>query len=212
MSTRPTPRELAAFLRSGTRRARTVYRPYICPFDRLLSEIPEGARVFDVGCGGGVWLALVSRFRRPSALAGIDVDPVAVREATSLLRAIQPGCTWRLYVGEATQLPEGFQNFDVISMIDVLHHIHADRQAAVLAIVCDSMARGARLLLKDIDADHVLVWANRLHDLILTGAPGHELPLAVAAEMIKRSGLFIEAEYRQMTLWYPHYTVVARKR
>src|SRR5207237_246924 len=50
-------------------RALQVYRPYICPFEALISEVPKDATVLDIGCGGGLFLGLLDAAgRRPDAI------------------------------------------------------------------------------------------------------------------------------------------------
>ncbi|HBM90547.1 MAG TPA: hypothetical protein DD400_01520, partial [Rhodospirillaceae bacterium] len=44
-------------------RALVTLRPFICPFEVLLKEIPEKSRVLDIGCGTGFILNLLA-FRK----------------------------------------------------------------------------------------------------------------------------------------------------
>lgn len=214
----PTRRDLVAALSarlptaSVLDRLKVRYRPYICPFDDLLALLPAGAAVFDVGCGNGAFLYLVAAFRRPRALGGVEIAERLVSNARTLLvrEAATVPVSLRVYDGET--VPDDLRDYQYVFLIDVLHHVPASRQEALLAQIGARMAPGATLVLKDIDAaDRVLRSFNKLHDLLLTGKAGHEIAAADAARMLTRSGFRVAAPSKRRLLWYSHYTVVAVK-
>ena len=45
---------------SPAQRSLAALRPFICPFGPILSSVPAGVSVLDVGCGNGLVLALMS--------------------------------------------------------------------------------------------------------------------------------------------------------
>jgi 2-polyprenyl-3-methyl-5-hydroxy-6-metoxy-1,4-benzoquinol methylase len=59
-------------------RALQWYRPFICPFEALIVEIPEGAKILDVGCGGGLLLGLVGAAGLRPDGTGFDVSRPAI--------------------------------------------------------------------------------------------------------------------------------------
>ena len=65
-------------------RLKISYRPYICPFKELLEDLPEGQKVFDIGCGSGMFLSLVAEFRNPKAIAGIEIDQKLINNANQI--------------------------------------------------------------------------------------------------------------------------------
>ena len=58
-----------------------VGRLYICPFATLVSHVPEGARLLDIGCGSGVFLTLLRAGRRIRQGWGVDVSQAAIETA-----------------------------------------------------------------------------------------------------------------------------------
>lgn len=76
---------------------------------QLLGQmIPEGSRVLDVGCGDGQISAQISR-RRQVSVSGVDI----------LLRPQRHIAVTKF---DGTTLPFGDSNFDVVMLVDVLHH------------------------------------------------------------------------------------------
>lgn len=92
--------------------------------NRILAHVGPGARVLDVGCGGGfLSLDLSARGYR---VTGLDVDEAVMAGGRLRDRANQ--VDWR--VGTAEALPFGDHAFDVVCMMDVLEHVR-DWRAAV---------------------------------------------------------------------------------
>src|SRR4051812_38352748 len=88
MVSMPTPASLAAVAGSlyteGPRvlRALQHYRPYICPFHRLIGCVPAGPApgpsVLDIGCGGGLFLMLLAMAARVGRGVGLDAAGPAI--------------------------------------------------------------------------------------------------------------------------------------
>lgn len=98
----------------------------------LAAMIPEGARVLDVGSGDGSVAALLMAQRADLRIEGVDV----------LLR---PGAAIPTRAFDGMTLPCGDDEYDVVMMVDVLHH--ALEQERLLA-ECARVARDA-VVLKD---------------------------------------------------------------
>jgi len=73
------------------------------------------------------------------------------------------------------------------------------------------MKRGARLVIKDIEATNPLVIFNKLHDLVVSKEIGHELKSRDVVASLTANKLDIQAFQKTTTYVYPHYTVVAKK-
>lgn len=210
-------RKLIEFLRSRNRasglvqKLKVVYRPLICPFDDLLAYVSPGSRIFDVGCGQGQFALLLAQFGRPAALGGVEISSALINSANELLAEYAGAIALDFRVYDGADLPASIADYDTVFMVDVLHHVPRRAQQSFLRALHGVMARGSRLILKDINGAHPLVFANKLHDLLLAGEIGHELSPARAARMAAGAGFRIVAESRRRLLWYPHYTLVLEK-
>jgi 2-polyprenyl-3-methyl-5-hydroxy-6-metoxy-1,4-benzoquinol methylase len=211
MNQTPTPATLSAWLHQHSKARKTYLRPYICPFHALLAHVPEGASLFDVGCGGGAWLALANHYRHSNRLGGYDVADGPVIAARDLLAKTASDAQVDLIVSPGVDLPATIAAYDIVSVIDVFHHVPPDQQSHFIAELFARMRPGTRLIFKDIDRGHPLVLANKLHDRVLSGAAGHEWSRVAAHAALEGAGFTIEtAETRRMVV-YPHYWFVAQK-
>lgn len=189
-----------------------VHRPRICPFEDLLPLIPEGQRILDVGCGNGTFLLLLARYRSPSHLMGVDIDPRAVARAEGLLARCPFARSYRVEVFDGQRLPPAVGMADDVLLVDVLHHVHPRSQKRFLGMLFHAMQPGATLVLKDIDASRrLLATCNLLHDLILARQKVHAVAAGVAEQWLRDTGFTVVPARRQRRLCYPHYTIVARK-
>ena len=179
------------------------YRPYICPFDRLVSLVRPGSRVLDLGCGAGLFLNLLHSQGRLEYGLGIDGSRTAIeagRQAADGVASI------RFEIGRVPLHPlAAGAKFDVVSLIDLVHHLPVSERPEILRWAASFLAPGGVLLLKDIAATpRWMTWANRLHDLLVA----HELvsfsEVAQLDRWAQRAGLEKVSYERVRMLWDPH--------
>lgn len=187
------------------------YRPYICPFGELLEYIPEDSSVFDIGCGNGMFLSLVAKFRNPVSLGGIEILENLIDNAGYVLRDINNAAVISLDVFDGFNIPKEIENFKFIFLIDVLHHVPPKNQKSFLKNIYNNMSFGSVLVLKDIDASSIFCRFNKLHDFIFSGQAGHELRAASVRKALGDIGFEILEFKKKRMFVYPHFTVICKK-
>src|SRR5579864_2231784 len=146
------------------------WRPRICPFERLLPHVPAGASVLDAGCGCGLFLGMLAKTgRRPRGI-GFDVSPAAISAASAMAQRVASTAGGGAGSLEFMRLDAGDPwpnaKFDVVSMIDVMHHVTPVGQRRFFAQAARHVAPGGALLYKDMCRRPAWRAApNRLHDL-----------------------------------------------
>ena len=188
-------------------RALQRWRPYISPFDRLLDCVPPGSSVLDVGCGGGLFLALLAHENRIRLGVGFDANPAVIDLAGRMAkRAAGGGSSAELRFERrdvADPWPGG--TFDVVSVIDVLHHVPTAAQRAALAAAAERVAPGGRLLYKDMCRRPL--WraaANQLHDLVVARQWIHHVAVEEVEQWASETGLRLALAERVNRLCYGH--------
>ncbi|MEC9374274.1 MAG: class I SAM-dependent methyltransferase [Planctomycetota bacterium] len=179
------------------------YRPYICPFEALIARTPRGASVLDVGCGGGLFLALLMHSGRLGAGLGFDVSEAAIRAAQEMAA----GAGFERVRFERRDLEEGWPEgaFDVVSIIDVMHHVPPAAQRDVIRTAASRLKRGGLLIYKDMVRRPLWrAWANRLHDLALARQWIHYAAIEDVERWAIAEGLRQVAAERHDRLWYGH--------
>lgn len=196
----------------GSAKYKVLLRPYIAPLDDLLAYIPPGSRIFDVGCGSGLFMALAIRFAQPTRVEGIDIDAAALHTAQTILGPhISTGLA-HIEQYDGDDLPASVSDADLVFMVDVLHHIPEAAQDDFLGQLFTKMKPGAQLILKDIDAaDRVLVLANKFHDFVVSREVGNEMRMRDAEALVEGIGFKITARAKRRMLWYSHFTMACQK-
>jgi 2-polyprenyl-3-methyl-5-hydroxy-6-metoxy-1,4-benzoquinol methylase len=142
-------------------------RPYICPFEHLLAHVPTGASVLDAGCGAGLLLALIAHFDPTATGFGFDTSVHAIRVARRIAKRPMFASRLRFETLSVTaEWPSG--SYDVVSVVDVLHHVPPAAQPHLVSIALSRVRRGGLLIYKDMA--HRPAWQagwNRMHDLLL---------------------------------------------
>ncbi len=178
------------------------HRIRICPFERLLPHVPGGASVLDIGCGAGLLLALLASTRPGITGVGFDASPAAIETAQLMLKRIKPGLRF-LRLAKDEPWPEGL--FDVVCMVDVLHHVPPASQRAVVRQAAAKVKPGGMLLYKDM-ANHPWFSAtmNRLHDLLIARDWIHYVPVNSVEEWAAELALVRTHAETFSRLWYCH--------
>ncbi len=189
---------------------KVYYRPLVCPFVDLIGLVNEGEKVGDIGCGSGQFCLLLSQFAKPASVFGIEIDQRLVENARQLFQKYSTvPSIFETFDGIV--FPKVIGDLDIVFLNDVLHHVPKPAQESFLANLIKGMKPGARLVLKDINGSSLLVYCNKLHDLVFAGEIGNELPHKKAEQLIQTNGMSIVSSTKKRMYVYPHYTIVAKK-
>ena len=183
------------------------YRPYICPFHRLIEFVPRDCRLLDAGCGAGLWLMILKDLDRIKSGRGFDVDAASIDVARDLskdiggleFKAVEPDGQW----------PQG--EYDALSMIDVLHHIPAGHKKLFLENIGKLAPK--RMIFKDIDPTAFFKKSmNSLHDMVLSQQFTSYARCEDVSDMLIAMGYDITHFERCDMLWYSHYIIIADRK
>ena len=113
-----------------------------------LSEIVDGEKVLDVGCGSGT-LLIDAKARYPkSDFVGIDPDKKVLQLAERKL--IQAGVRARLVQGFAQELPFPSASFDLVISTLIFHHLSASVKREAAREIYRVLKERGRFLLADL--------------------------------------------------------------
>ena len=120
---------------------------------RYCKDVPDNARILDVGCGDGFHLKLMKRYGKPGwTLEGVDLD----RRAVALASAA--GIT--IHHGSIEDLGLPGERYDLVYTIQTIEHVA--HPGAVLAAIHRVLKPGGRLVLVTDNTDSVdFAWFRR---------------------------------------------------
>lgn len=180
------------------------WRSYICPFHILIDLVPRNAKVFDVGCGAGLFLAILAQRQQISSGVGIDYSEKAIKLANSMAKNLPDNHNIKfLYLNAHDPWPDNQPTF--ISVIDVFHHVDPKQQKALFKRIVDKVPLGGKLLYKDIARKPL--WkalANRIHDLVLVREWINYVPIESIIQWGIEGGLQVTEQSHIEMLWYSH--------
>ncbi|MBF0317301.1 MAG: class I SAM-dependent methyltransferase [Nitrospirae bacterium] len=146
-------------------RTKVANRHIIGSFHMVLGHVPQGARLFDIGCGTGALLYLAVKLRKVALAHGYDLSREAVAASEGVSVAVP-----ELRITHSTEVfpPQDLTNYDVVTMVDVLHHVAAPMQDAFVSRLAKTLAPGTLLILSDMEGANLFTGITaRVHDLVV---------------------------------------------
>lgn len=199
--------------------ARTLaaWRPYICPFEVLVRAVPMGSRVLDVGCGSGLFAALLAASGRAREVVGFDTSRGAIAAADAMKGRLPEGAAALSFcvvdAGDAWPGGEdGAGGFDVVSIVDVMHHLPKGIRRDVVKRACGRVRAGGVFLYKDMCRRPL--WRrgmNRMHDLVMARQWIDEEPIGNIEAWARAEGMELVRSERINRWWYGHDLRVFRR-
>ncbi len=189
--------------------ARTVQRgrPYICPFEELTASIPQGSTILDIGCGSGLFLGWLAAHGRIARGIGVEPNPAALAAAEAMRKRLaELGAEAELEfrrVNSEQDWPDG--SFDVVSSVDVMHHVALDAREAFFERAAALVRPGGLLLYKDMAPRPRLfaLW-NQMHDLVMAREWIRLQPIAAVEEWAAKKGLQLQRAEALHRIFYSH--------
>jgi len=131
----------------------------LCPFLQIADHIPDQGTVVDIGCGRGLMANYLALERSSLQVTGIDKQTKRIEAARA---TIKDRDNIHFYLQDALELHN--QEFDVIVVSDMLHHLTYPQQNKLLEHCYRILPEGGILLMEDVTPDPK--WKCLAHFLI----------------------------------------------
>jgi SAM-dependent methyltransferase len=187
----------------------------ICPLLRAEAYFPKSGKFVDLGCGNGLFPAILKLGAPARDVLGIDLDARKLAEARKALAGV-PGLDFR----EGDVVSFAYPPADVFSLIDVLYLLPYEDQDAVLGKCRAALKPGGTLLVKEMDTRPrwKYIW-NAIQETVAVKLVGFTLGgrfyFRGRAETIGRLrdlGFDVAFVRLDRGYWYPHVLYLARRK
>ncbi len=118
----------------------------ICPVLRTEAYVPDKGDILDLGCGNGLFAAIMKLGSPARSIVGIDLDARKIAAARKSLGNL-PHVDFRLGDIAATEYPKA----DACTIIDVLYLLPVEAQNRILRMCAEALPPGGTLVLKEMD-------------------------------------------------------------
>jgi len=117
----------------------------LCPYLEIEHQIPQSATCLDVGCGFGLLGNLLSISSHKRYVVGIDIDNRRIETAQKTI-----GKRGNIEFIYHDLLDIKKRLFDVITFVDVLHHMSNEIKEKIIKKSVSLLSPGGILLIKDV--------------------------------------------------------------
>lgn len=177
--------------------------------------LPTEGRILDVGCGFGLFAAYFAQTQPQRQITGVDTNPKRIEMARTVMAKL--GHHGHEFIaGDARAIANitGHEKFSAIYVLDVMHHVPREDQAALLACLYDLLQPGGVLVLKDITTEPFI--GLKFTELLDRVMVGWDEPLAYRhhkewGQMLGELGMQTRAVRIPDILPYPHVVIAAWK-
>ncbi|EIM00116.1 methyltransferase domain-containing protein [Rhodanobacter sp. 115] len=173
----------------------------------------EPLPLLDIGCGMGLLGQYLHAHGALHGYLGIDHDERKIASARHAAAALGNGLQWRCT--DAAELPDFHGH---VALLDVLHYLPANQQAAVLALAARHLAPGGRLVIRNVLREpNWRYHATRLEEFFLhaTGwmrvAPQHYPSADEIRTELEGAGLLVQTRPLRGHTPFNSYLIVARR-
>lgn len=143
----------------------------LTPYREIAAALPSGGRVLDLGSGHGLLSLALSMGSDRREIIGIDHDQARVRLAERAAARQESLSKPRFEVGDLEKALSTFasESLSGIAMIDILHYLSPEGQAALLHGAARVLEPGGVLAVREVDSEGgvAAVW-NRFYENVAT--------------------------------------------
>lgn len=181
----------------------------VCPFSQIESFVPKKGLVIDVGCGYGIFSNLMALRSDKRQVWGCDIEEDRI-EASGTAAMRQKNVSFSVATVKTLKLPK----CDVVTMVDLLHHVHPELQESIIKESFSKLKDGGTLVIKDIDTKPFFKYAfNYVHDFVMTrGEPLYFAGQKGLSKQLERIGFDVTVHRLKTTAPYSHILLMCRKR
>jgi 2-polyprenyl-3-methyl-5-hydroxy-6-metoxy-1,4-benzoquinol methylase len=187
----------------------------ICPLLAIEPLLPRAGRVLDLGCGNGLFAAILKLGSPERTITGFDLDEKKIEAARSTFK------DWtgmEFSVGDL--IASDYPSADIITIIDVLYLIPLDAQEAILLKCHAALSAGGVLAVKDMDTRPRWKYAwNMIQETLAVKIIGFTMGGRFYFQsrenftaLLDRVGFDVEVVPQHQGYWYPHILYLAKKK
>ncbi len=181
----------------------------IFPVRQFLDIIPEKRNILDIGCGNGIFSALLSRKFPDARITGIDIDKKKIYYADRYYRSNHNLCFIHADIaGETGRLPAA----DLYLMVDLLYLLPQKTQNELVQKIAETMDKSAVLIIKEcaVKPRYKYLW-NYFQETVSVKVLGHTLGSTFyfrsegsMIKMLEDFGYLVKVFHLDHGYLYPH--------
>jgi 2-polyprenyl-3-methyl-5-hydroxy-6-metoxy-1,4-benzoquinol methylase len=187
----------------------------ICPLLPVEPHLPEAGRFLDLGCGNGLFAAILKLGSPARKVAGFDLDEDKIELARKTFEGWEGMSFWK---GDV--VASAYPSADVVTIIDVLYLIPLEAQEAILRKCHAALPAGGLLAFKEMDdrPRWKALW-NKMQETLAVkvigftlGSKFHFAGQGEYVPLLERIGFEVQVVPLHKGYWYPHILYLARKK
>jgi len=129
-----------------TARIYTILRLMLSPIIEVAEYVPEKGRILDLGCGAGIFANILYIGSKQRHVLGVDFSAKRIETAIQMSK---DNSQLKFVTGDVNDVKIG--DHEIITLIDLLHHMPYEEQEDLLKRVHAKLNIGNVLIVKDLE-------------------------------------------------------------